>query len=59
MPLERSRNDGVDGTFAKFPFTKVFVTVLFQEKVTNGPIPGARKDQLTFIAEQVSHHPPG
>ena len=26
--------------------------------VTDGPIPWCRRDQLTFIAEQVSHHPP-
>lgn len=25
---------------------------------TDGPIPWCRRDQLTFIAEQVSHHPP-
>ena len=24
----------------------------------DGPIPWCRKDQLTFVAEQVSHHPP-
>ncbi|XP_055380120.1 oxysterol-binding protein-related protein 9 isoform X2 [Condylostylus longicornis] len=28
------------------------------EIVTDGPIPWCRKDQLTFLAEQVSHHPP-
>ncbi|RNA17114.1 oxysterol-binding -related 9 isoform X7, partial [Brachionus plicatilis] len=26
--------------------------------VCDGPIPWATKDQLTFVAEQVSHHPP-
>lgn len=26
---------------------------------TDGPIPWCTKDQLTFVAEQVSHHPPG
>lgn len=26
--------------------------------VPDGPIPWCRRDQLTFIAEQVSHHPP-
>lgn len=26
--------------------------------VTDGPVPWANRDQLTFIAEQVSHHPP-
>nr|XP_018903713.1 PREDICTED: oxysterol-binding protein-related protein 9 [Bemisia tabaci] len=28
------------------------------EKVPDGPLPDATKDQLIFIAEQVSHHPP-
>ncbi|KAI3414218.1 hypothetical protein GPALN_011676 [Globodera pallida] len=27
-------------------------------KTTNGPFPGSATNQLTFIAEQVSHHPP-
>ncbi|XP_055611984.1 oxysterol-binding protein-related protein 9 isoform X1 [Uranotaenia lowii] len=27
-------------------------------EVSEGPVPWCRKDQLTFIAEQVSHHPP-
>ncbi|XP_065077737.1 oxysterol-binding protein-related protein 9 [Ochlerotatus camptorhynchus] len=27
-------------------------------EVKNGPVPWCRKDQLTFMAEQVSHHPP-
>ncbi|XP_062544680.1 oxysterol-binding protein-related protein 9 isoform X2 [Armigeres subalbatus] len=27
-------------------------------EVKDGPVPWCRKDQLTFIAEQVSHHPP-
>ncbi|XP_039437214.1 oxysterol-binding protein-related protein 9 isoform X3 [Culex pipiens pallens] len=27
-------------------------------EVKEGPVPWCRKDQLTFIAEQVSHHPP-
>lgn len=26
--------------------------------VTDGPVPWCKSDQLTFIAEQVSHHPP-
>ncbi|XP_022089201.1 oxysterol-binding protein-related protein 9-like isoform X2 [Acanthaster planci] len=29
-----------------------------EEQVTDGPVPWATKDQVTFIAEQVSHHPP-
>uniref|UniRef100_A0A182KGX4 Oxysterol-binding protein n=1 Tax=Anopheles christyi TaxID=43041 RepID=A0A182KGX4_9DIPT len=27
-------------------------------EVRDGPVPWCRRDQLTFIAEQVSHHPP-
>uniref|UniRef100_A0A4Y0BGQ9 Oxysterol-binding protein n=1 Tax=Anopheles funestus TaxID=62324 RepID=A0A4Y0BGQ9_ANOFN len=27
-------------------------------EVQDGPVPWCRRDQLTFIAEQVSHHPP-
>lgn len=26
--------------------------------VTDGPVPWCRRDQLTFVAEQVCHHPP-
>ena len=26
--------------------------------VTDGPVPWCTRDQLTFVAEQVSHHPP-
>lgn len=26
--------------------------------ISDGPVPWANRDQLTFIAEQVSHHPP-
>ena len=29
------------------------------ESIKDGPIPWCTKDQLVFIAEQVSHHPPG
>lgn len=28
------------------------------EKIGSGPVTWANKNQLTFIAEQVSHHPP-
>lgn len=28
------------------------------EVVSEGPVPWCTKNQLTFIAEQVSHHPP-
>lgn len=27
--------------------------------VTDGPVPWCRENQLTFVSEQVSHHPPG
>lgn len=26
--------------------------------VSDGPVPWCKSDQLTFISEQVSHHPP-
>lgn len=28
------------------------------EVVTDGPVPWCKSNQLTFLAEQVSHHPP-
>ncbi|KAL3098270.1 hypothetical protein niasHT_021230 [Heterodera trifolii] len=31
---------------------------LTTEQTTGGPFPGSASNQLTFIAEQVSHHPP-
>jgi hypothetical protein len=31
---------------------------LKDQNVSNGPIPWAKTNNLTFIAEQVSHHPP-
>lgn len=32
--------------------------VAADDVLADGPIPWANRDQLTFIAEQVSHHPP-
>ena len=32
---------------------------LFQELTKDGPVVGVSKDDVSFIAEQVSHHPPG
>lgn len=29
-----------------------------EETVTDGPVPWCKRNQLTFVAEQVSHHPP-
>lgn len=29
-----------------------------EPEVKDGPVPWCRRDQLTFLAEQVSHHPP-
>lgn len=29
-----------------------------EETVPEGPVPWCKKNQLTFVAEQVSHHPP-
>ena len=31
---------------------------LWQEYVTDGPVPWATKNNVSFICEQVSHHPP-
>lgn len=31
---------------------------LADEKTTSGPFPGSDVNQVTFLAEQVSHHPP-
>ena len=33
--------------------------LLMQEKVADGPVSWASRNQVSFIAEQVSHHPPG
>lgn len=30
----------------------------YTKVITDGPVPWCKNDQLTFIAEQVSHHPP-
>ena len=35
-----------------------FCFCLLQEKVTDGPVSWASRNQVSFIAEQVSHHPP-
>lgn len=29
-----------------------------EEPVNNGPVPWCNRNQLVFVAEQVSHHPP-
>lgn len=29
-----------------------------EEEVVDGPVPWCKSNQLTFLAEQVSHHPP-
>lgn len=29
-----------------------------EKEVHDGPVPWCRRNQLTFLAEQVSHHPP-
>lgn len=28
------------------------------QEVSDGPVPWCKRNQLTFVAEQVSHHPP-
>lgn len=33
-------------------------TVINDDKVKDGPVPWATREHLTFVAEQVSHHPP-
>lgn len=33
-------------------------TATAKELVSDGPVPWCTKDQLTFVSEQVSHHPP-
>lgn len=32
--------------------------ISFQQEVGDGPVPWCSPDQLSFVAEQVSHHPP-
>lgn len=32
--------------------------ICLQELVSEGPVPGVSKNSVTFVAEQVSHHPP-
>jgi len=36
----------------------VYVSLLIKEPALDGPIPWTTKNNLAFIAEQVSHHPP-
>lgn len=49
--------------FVCFSFVSVFCFVFLgeipnEEEVTDGPVPWCKSNQLTFLAEQVSHHPP-
>lgn len=37
---------------------QLYMTYL-QEVTKNGPMVGISKDDVSFIAEQLSHHPPG
>lgn len=37
---------------------KIFAFSLYQQEVGDGPVPWCTPDQLSFVAEQVSHHPP-
>ena len=44
-----------------YHFRKIITCILhvtFQEVVEEGPVAWASKENLSFIAEQVSHHPP-
>ena len=36
----------------------IYIYIFFFFQVTDGPVPWAQSNQLCFIAEQVSHHPP-
>lgn len=34
------------------------LSLITQEPVSEGPVPWVSKSNVTFVAEQVSHHPP-
>lgn len=65
-----SYHAGRKSTVAKKPYNPVLGEVFkcywdvpnlqssSQPEVTDGPVPWCHRDQLTFVAEQVSHHPP-
>lgn len=66
-----SYHAGRKSTVAKKPYNPILGEIfqchwdvneagdVIDESVSNdGPVPWCRRDQLTFIAEQVSHHPP-
>ncbi|EDO36148.1 predicted protein [Nematostella vectensis] len=45
-------------TFRCFWVLPEFASTRSQESLEEGPVPWAAKEDVTFIAEQVSHHPP-
>ncbi|CAD7077365.1 unnamed protein product [Hermetia illucens] len=60
---------GRKSTVAKKPYNPILGEIfqcywetpgknLDTDQVPDGPVPWCKKDQLTFLAEQVSHHPP-
>jgi hypothetical protein len=44
--------------FLFYQTNNIIIFYVFKNLVNDGPVPWASRDQLTFIAEQVSHHPP-
>eukprot|EP00069_Balaena_mysticetus_P011768 bmy_07315T0 len=48
---------GRKGSVAKKPYNPILGEI-FQELVSEGPAPWVSKNSVTFVAEQVSHHPP-
>lgn len=64
-----SYHAGRKGSVAKKPYNPILGEIFkcywdvpnytaSSELVTDGPVPWCHKNQLTFVAEQVSHHPP-
>ena len=37
----------------------VIIDIIMQHVIENGPVPYSNYCSVTFLAEQVSHHPPG
>lgn len=47
-------------SFSKYSIMKFYILIIILLKVvvSDGPVPWATRNQVTFISEQVSHHPP-
>lgn len=41
-----------------FNLQPIFYVFVFQETVSEGPVPLCSVNSVSFVAEQVSHHPP-